>query len=291
MKSRQSTVVDAILRRAKAIHIRSLNLEDELAKKRKQNSVRYKVPQTARLVLRPEKLSIAKTTVYKFGKGSSCLVYFHGGSYVDPPLIFHWRFLQQLARETDVTVYLPLYGRAPQHHCSRTVFHMQETVSELIREWGSDNVVLMGDSAGGGLALAVSENLAEKNLPQPKKLILFSPWLDVDMTNDYSQSESSDPILSVEELRFFGQIYRHNLPIGHYMASPLFGVSDKIPETHVFVGEKEIFYPDCLKLEEKASQVGADVTLYRYPEMWHVFLLYPIPEAKAAREKVWKLLK
>lgn len=291
MKSKQSTVIDAILRKAKAIRVRSLDMEAELAKKHKQNSVRYKLPKSVRIIMRPEKLVIAKTTVYKLGSGKTCLIYFHGGSYVDPPLIFHWRFLQQLVREADVTVYLPIYGRAPQHHCARTVGHMQDVVCELANEWGNENVVFMGDSAGGGLALAVSESLAENSLPQPKMLVLLSPWLDVDMTNDYAESESNDPILTVEELRYYGQTYRHSLPQGHYMASPLFGLSDKLPKIYVFVGDSEVFLPDCLELERKAGEVGADITLYRYPEMWHVFLLYPTPEAKEARNEVLKILQ
>lgn len=82
MKSKQSTVIDAILRKAKAFHAKSLDLNAALEKKRKQNSVKYKLPQSVKMVLRPEKLNIAKTTVYKFGGGSTCLLYFHGGSYV-----------------------------------------------------------------------------------------------------------------------------------------------------------------------------------------------------------------
>lgn len=290
MKSKQSTVIDAILRKAKALHVRAFNPNDALEKKRKQNSSRYKVPQSVKVVLHPEKLTIAKTTVYKFGNGSTCLIYFHGGSYVDPPLIFHWRFLQQLSREANVTVYLPIYGRAPQHHCARTVLHMKDVYFELSRQWGNDNIVVMGDSAGGGLSLAVCEYLANNKIAQPRKIILLSPWLDVDMSNNYEQKETDDPILTVDELRLFGQAYRFNLPKGHYMASPLFGLSDKLAETHVFVGENEVFLPDCVELKNRADKMNVNLTLYRYPEMWHVFLLYPIPEAKEARKKVIELL-
>ena len=75
------------------------------------------------------------------------------------------------------------------------------------------------------------------------------------------------------------------------MASPLFGLTDKLAQMHVFVGGAELFYPDCKKLQEYALQKGVDFTLYDYPEMQHVFLLYPIPEAKTARKQVEELLE
>ena len=290
MKSRQYAAIEAVMRRAKAFKMSNLNLNAELQRKCAQNAKPYRLPRAVQLILKPQKLTVAKTTCYKFGNGHTCVLYFHGGSYVDPPLIAHWRFLQQLTREADVTVYLPLYGRAPQHHCSRTVLHMRKLYCELLEKYGSDRLVVMGDSAGGGLALALCENLAEKGFPQPQKAILFSPWLDVDMTGDYGNYEKTDPILIFDELKFFGECYRKQLPVGHYMASPLFGLSKKLPPLHVFVGESELFYPDCIRLKERAKEVGATLTLYSYEDMPHVFLMYPIPEAKTARAKVVEIL-
>lgn len=290
MKSTQYVAIEALMRGAKALKLANLNPERELERKRLQNSKRYKLPRPVQLIMQPKKLSIAKTTCFKLGSGKTCVLYFHGGSYVDPPLVFHWRFLQHLVKEADVTVYLPLYGRAPQHHCSRTVLHMRKLYSELLDVYDSKDVVIMGDSAGGGLALALCENLVEKGFPVPKQAILLSPWLDVDMTGDYTESEKADPILIVDELRYFGQCYRAQLPQGHYMASPIFGLSKKLPKLHVLVGESELFLSDCVKLKQMADDVGADVSLYTYPDMPHVFVMYPIPEAKQGREKVVELL-
>ena len=290
MKSKQYMAIEAVMRRAKAFKMSNLDLEAELERKRVQNAKGYKLPRAVQLILKPQKLTVANTTCYKLGTGSTCVLYFHGGSYVDPPLIAHWRFLQQLTREADVTVYLPIYGRAPQHHCSRTVMHMRKVYCELLAQYSSEHIVVMGDSAGGGLALAVCENLAEKKLPQPNKAILLSPWLDVDMTGEYEKCKISDPILIFDELKFFGACYRGQLPVGHYMASPLFGLSANLAPLHVFVGESELFYPDCAKLEQLAKDVGAELNLYSYKDMPHVFLMYPIPEAKTARAKVVDIL-
>lgn len=115
--------------------------------KRKQNAQEYKLPTVVQMIVRPEKIIVEKTVCYKLGMGETCVLYLHGGSYVDPPLVFHWRFLQQLSRETDVTVYLPLYGRAPQHHCYSTVTHMKQVYMHLVNLYGAQNIVVMGDSA------------------------------------------------------------------------------------------------------------------------------------------------
>lgn len=290
VKSKQCVAVEALLRASKPLRTHK-DMQQELKKKRKQNSKPYKLPRGVQLTMRPQAVQIANTLCYKVGKGSKCVMYFHGGSYVDPPTPFHWRFWQHLVRETDVTVFVVMYGRAPQYHCQRTVTRQKKVYQCLLEQFGSNNMIVMGDSAGGGLALALCEYLAKKNFPQPKKLALLSPWLDVDMSADYSAQLESDLALDLDELKFWGACYRHNLPQGHYLASPLFGVSAKLAETHVFVGGAELFLPDCLKFKQIADEVGANVSVYVWEEMQHVFVMYPIPEAKEARKQIEKLLE
>ncbi|MGN1066867.1 MAG: alpha/beta hydrolase [Candidatus Fimimonas sp.] len=290
MKSKQCIAVEALLRASKPLRTHK-DMQQELKKKRKQNSKPYKLPRGVQLTMRPQAVQIANTLCYKVGNGSKCVMYFHGGSYVDPPTPFHWRFWQHLVRETDVTVFVVMYGRTPQYHCQRTVTRQKRVYQCLLEQFGANNMIVMGDSAGGGLALALCEYLAKKNFPQPKKLVLFSPWLDVDMCADYSAQLESDLALDLDELKFWGACYRHNLPQGHYLASPLFGVSEKLAETHVFAGGAELFLPDCQKLKQIADEVGANVSLYVWEEMQHVFVMYPIPEAKEARKQIEKIIE
>lgn len=288
MRSKQSFAVESLLKSAKPLRTHD-NLQQTLKRKRRQNAHGYKLPKSVSLIIRPQKETIAKTTCYRLGEGSLCIMYLHGGSYVDPPMIFHWRFLQQLTREIPVTVVMPLYGRIPQHHCVRTVMHVQRVFQKLCEEFG-DNVAIMGDSAGGGLALSLCEYLADKGKKQPKKLVLLSPWLDVDMTGDYSAQRETDVVLNEEELRFWGEIYRNKLSKGHYLASPLFGLTADIAETHVFVGGAELFLSDCMKLKQLADEKKCKMYLYEYEGLQHVFPLYPIPEAKQARKQIEEIL-
>lgn len=289
MKSKQCIAVDALLRKSKPLR-NPADMLQELRKKRRQNARDYKLPYGVQLVIKPQVEVIEGVLCYKVGKGSLAVMYFHGGSYVDPPTPFHWRFWQQLCREADITIYVVMYGRTPQYHCFRTVTKQRKVYQQLLKRHGADNLVLMGDSAGGGLALALSEYLAVKHICQPSKLVLFSPWLDVDMTSDCSAQLSTDFALDLRQLKFWGACYRHNLPEGNFLACPINGVTSQLPPMHVFVGGAELFLADCIKLKHIADQVGAQVTLHIWEEMQHVFVMYPIPEAKAARKCVVEIL-
>lgn len=289
MKSKQCTAVENILKTARDLRLKSFEPQAAIAEKRKQNSKKYLPPKAVRLIIRPQKRVIASTTCYRMGKGTTCVLFFHGGSYVDPPLIFHWRFLQVLCRRAGVSAVLPLYGRAPQHRCERTVLHMVRVYKEVCKRFGAENVVVMGDSAGGGLALALCEYLVQKRVAQPKQIVLLSPWLDVDMQGEYP-NESDDNTLSKTELVTFGTCYRRRLPCGHYLASPLFGLRQGLAPITVFVGEAEMFLHDCLRLKQRADELGVQLTLKSYADMPHDFVVYPIPDANAAKDELIALL-
>ena len=289
MPSKQCIAIETILRTARDLRLRNFDATTALKAKRKQNSKRYIPPRAVRLVMRPECRRIAATTCYTIGKGSKCILYFHGGSYVDPPLIFHWRFLQVLTRRAGVSAVLPLYGRAPQHRCERTVLHMARVYKDVCKRFGVENVIIMGDSAGGGLALALTEYLSNKGVALPQKVVLLSPWLDVDMTGEYP-NEAEDPTLSKTELTTFGAAYRGNLPVGHYLASPLFGLTKNMPPLYVYVGEGEMFLSDCQKLKTRADELDIFCQLKTYPEMPHVFVAYPMPDANEAKDDIVRLV-
>lgn len=290
MPSKQCIAIEKILRAGSDLRLKNFDPVQAIKAKRKQNAQRYKLPRSVSLVIRPKRRVIAATTCYSMGKGSKCILYFHGGSYVDPPLIFHWRFLQVLTRQANVCAVLPLYGRAPQHKCHRTVLHMARVYKEVCHRFGVENVILMGDSAGGGLALALTEYLSNKGVALPQKTILLSPWLDVDMTGDYA-NESQDATLSVQELKVYGASYRRDLPVGYYLCSPLFGLTKRMPPLYVFVGEAELFLSDCKQLKRRADELGIFCQLNTYPEMPHVFVEYPMPDAKQAKEEIVRLVK
>ena len=111
------------------------------------------------------------------------VIYFHGGSYVAEATQNHWDFLENIVKDTGYTVIMPDYPLTPKYHY-QDVYNMVEPLyKEIVETVGSENVILMGDSAGGGLALGLYEKMAEEAEELPVKTILISPWLDVRLEN------------------------------------------------------------------------------------------------------------
>ena len=143
-------------------------------------------------------------------------------------------------------------------------------------------IIIMGDSAGGGLSAAFAEYLAVKDLPQPENLILISPWVDITMSGDYDKVEY-DPMLGVDGARELGKSWAGDLDPKDYKVSPLFGEVDKLPKTTLFTGTHEIIYPDIVEFYNKLKDNGVDAELNVGEEMTHVYPVYPlVPESKEA---------
>ena len=143
--------------------------------------------------------------------------------------------------------------------------------------------MFMGDSAGGGLALAFAQKLVKENAKvQPIKNILFSPWLDLSMQNPkITQQEHLDKILPIVGLITAGKKYAGGEDVSNYLLSPINGEIEGIGDTLVIYGTQELFYPDCKKLQEK-SKSYKNFTFHEFPEMQHDWVIFPIPEAAQA---------
>lgn len=207
------------------------------------------------------------------------LIYLHGGIYVNEIKLPHISFCDKLAKKVNATVFAPIYPLAPNHTYEETY----EIVENLYRHLLTLNkpIIIMGDSAGGGLSAAFAEYLAVNDLPQPENLILISPWLDVSMSGDYDVE--FDPMLGVNGLREMGETWAADLDPKDYKVSPMFGEVGSLPKTTLFVGTHEIFYPDVVKFYNKLKENGVDAELNVGEGMTHVYAIYPlVPESKEA---------
>ena len=165
-----------------------------------------------------------------------------------------------------------------------------DLITDLYKEYCDDNLIMMGDSAGGGFSAAFCEYLAVKDMPQPKNIILISPWVDISMSGDYDEVEY-DPMLGVDGAREMGKAWAGDLDTKDYKVSPLFGEVDKLPKTTIFIGTHEIIYPDIVKFYNKLQDNGVDAELIVGEEMSHVYPLYPmVPEAKEAFNRIAEIL-
>ena len=208
------------------------------------------------------------------------IVYLHGGIYVEQIMNVHISFCNRLAKKVNGTVFAPLYPLAPNHTCEETYEILEKLYRYLL---GLDRpIVVMGDSAGGGLAAAFAEYLAQIDLPQPKDLILISPWLDISMSGNYDEVEY-DPLSGVPGLKEMGKAWAGDLDVKDYRVSPMYGDVSGLSKTTLFVGTHEILYVDVVKFHEKLKENGIDVELNIGEGMNHVYPVYPlVPESKEA---------
>jgi acetyl esterase/lipase len=294
LRSIESTAVDKILLGAKDLRALLLPKEEEImiADMAAANRKQYKLPISVALTMKPQKSKIGKTVCYTFGSGDKCILYLHGGCYCYQPMIFHWRFLQKLQREAGVKIVVPIYPKTPTHSCVEVSNEALLVYKELLKTYDSSNIILMGDSAGGGLSLVLAEVITKKHLPKPKCVITVSPWVDVSMENpEMKEYFTGDVLLGYEELKTWGRCYAASKGVKYYKASPLYGIVPDMPPVYIFVGSSEMFLPDCLRFKHEADKVGVDVKVYEFPSMQHVFLLMPVREAIEARKMVVELLK
>ena len=184
------------------------------------------------------------------------ILYFHGGSYVAEISLLHWEFLQNLAIDTNATIIVPDYPLTPKYHYT-DVFNMIEPMyKKIVEKIDSDKLIVMGDSAGGGMSLALCEKIGEQDIPQPSKLILLSPWLDVRLENtEILETEKNDKQLNKQALQLAGIAY-----IGDnestYLVNPVDGPLDKLKNVIIYTGTYDILNPDVHILEQRANEVN-----------------------------------
>ena len=215
------------------------------------------------------------------------VIYLHGGIYVNEIRLPHIIFCDKLAKKVNACVFAPIYPLAPNHGYEETYEIVEKLYDYLLTL--KKPVIIIGDSAGGGLSAAFSEHLAVKNKPQLENLILISPWVDVSMSGDYDVE--FDPMLGVDGLRKMGETWAGNLDPKDYKVSPLFGQVSKLPKTTLLVGTHEIFYPDVVKFHDKLKNNGVETELIVGYEMTHVYPVYPlVPESKEAFRKIVEII-
>lgn len=251
-----------------------------------KNDVPYVVPKHART--RKQKCynmdGMTVITVNMTQNHKRVIVYLHGGGYVRQPRLHHWKYLNKLGNKLG-NVIVPIYPKAPNHHPLESFELMTKLYAQLCDKY--DTIVLMGDSSGGGLALALCEYWGEMGLKQPNKTILFSPWTDLTLTNpEIDEYQKKEPLICAASERIWAKVWAQDMSLTDWRISPVFGPMDKLGQIVLYSGDREILYPDLRKLHEVMVANGVSVKYIVGRGMNHVYQVYPIPEARRAFKDV-----
>jgi len=218
-------------------------------------------------------------------------VHLHGGGYVIGSSKSHTPFGSHLAAALGGRVVIPDYRLAPEHTAPAAIEDALSVYRELLDDGVSPaDVVLTGDSAGGGLALALAIQLRDTGMPLPGSVSMISPWADA--TGDYPSMRTKldeDIILSPELLAYWGGLYAGGLPLDDTRVSPALGDLAGLPPLHIQVGTREVLLGDATQLADRASAAGVDVRLEVCDDMIHIWPVLGagvVPEAQDAIERM-----
>ena len=206
------------------------------------------------------------------------VLYLHGGGYTCGSLEYAKGFSSVLAAECGVRVFCAAYRLAPEHRYPAAVEDALEAYQYLLKKGNAGHQILLcGESAGGGLIYALCLKLKELGLPLPCGLIGISPWTDLTGSGkSYEENREVDPSMSPELLQFYAKCYTDDP--ADPLCSPLFGDLTGFPPSLLFVGGDEVMLDDTRMLHEKLVKSGCRSKLIVAPERWHAYVLYCLSE-------------
>lgn len=220
---------------------------------------------------------------------SRSILYFHGGGYALGSSRAHAEMASWIARAAQARVFVLDYRRAPEYRFPAALEDALLAYRWMVSSVDPHTIAVGGDSAGGGLTLALLTSLRDRGEPLPSCAICISPWVDLEMTGESIVSKAAlDPLLTREGLQQFADWYLGGQDARNPLVSPLHADLQGLPPLLIQVGTSEILLDDALRLTERARAAGVKVTLTEYedmPHVWHVFASF-LPEGREAGREI-----
>lgn len=209
------------------------------------------------------------------------ILYIHGGAWAFEISQEHIDICDKLATYLNAKVYMPLYPLTPKYNSDDTYQMIESLYKEILKS--DKDIYLMGDSAGGNIALGLAYTIKEEKLAAPKKMILIAPCSDMSFTNEeMKEYEEIDPELSIYGASKLAKLWAGEGHLKDPKNSAVYADLSDYPDTLIFQGTNDILCPDNLLLYEHMKEDGVNVTLVKGEGLWHVFPIYPIPEQEKA---------
>jgi acetyl esterase/lipase len=215
------------------------------------------------------------------------VLFIHGGSYVHEASSLHAPLFEKILAVVPATITMPVYALAPEHGYREAYEQVLAVYQELRRSHPDSPVVLMGGLAGGGFALGFAQQLVRLGLPQPDRIVLISPWLDLTLQNPRIEAaDQVDTMLDRDALIPNGVAWAHGDDPTGYRLSPINGSLESLAPVTVLAGTKDLLYPDVQRLQEMAERGGLDFDFHVYEGAGHAFAMSAGSAGDDARSRI-----
>ena len=288
-RSFMTNITDIVAKKIKRYTIKSVTKKLNDFKKNKNN---YKIPFF---------INISKKIKTKYYDGMKVfemepskdkekyIMYIHGGAYIDNFSLFHWLFLKKISKKTGCGITAPNYLLLPKYTYKYSHDKVLNYYKNFSKKHDIKNVVLIGDSAGGGFVLALLQEIKKAKLQLPGKVILISPF--VDAINVDKSMNFKDSLVQAEAAVLAAIAWSGGDDLKLSQISPINGDLKGLPPIEIYLGTEEVLYKQCMNLYEKLKEENIDVTILVGNKMGHVYPILPIPEAKDAIKNIVEFIE
>lgn len=222
------------------------------------------------------------------------IFYVHGGGYVAGSCSDHRSFVSKFAAFTGVSNLIFEYRLAPEHKFPAAVEDSAKVYQWLLSQgYKPENIIIAGESAGGGLTLATLLYLKENNIPLPKAGVAISPWTDLTCQGETYKTKNKVSPAPLNSWHVFARHYAGNTHLTNPYISPLFGDLKGLPPLLINSGMDDELFDDGRMFAEKARTAGVNVTFRAGEKMVHCYpLLAPMfPEATEAMNEIVEFVR
>jgi acetyl esterase/lipase len=223
------------------------------------------------------------------------ILYLHGGAYAMGSCATHRALASRIAVASQTPALLPEFRLAPEYPFPAALEDGVAVYRWLIEQGVSpQKIVVVGDSSGGGLAIALTVLLRDKGVPLPVAITCMSPWADLALTGESLRSHAKvDPICSFEESQLHSAYYIGEHDAREPLVSPIYADLHDLPPILIQVGDREILLSDSARLTERARKDGVHVELEVWRGMWHVWHLFAryMPEGQRAIDRIGAFIR
>lgn len=233
-------------------------------------------------------------TLEPLQKKSTKIIFFtHGGGHMNNIIRFHWDMVEKIMVRTGATFVVPDYPLLPDAGYKETYEMVEESFYRCIPPSSKEQLIFMGDSAGGAIAYALAQTLRDRKDRSPEQILLLSPELDAsklhpDILPKYDQL---DVMLSSKIFDLLSPLYVRDCPREHYLVSPALGNLHNLGKVSIFTGTHDIMHPYSLDLKQRLEEENIPFNFYVYPNMIHVWMAIPyLNESKRTIHQITQLI-